>query len=343
MAQAAGTGARTNAGPAPAVSPRPAAPAVTNLALASSKPAAETPRPTTRVLPTSVSAPAPAPPKAENPIPKPPEVEIAQVQPDLIVKPPQDLTRTGTALGTNASSLAGRSEPGAAARGATNQTKRGLLARLNPFSGKPAQGEQTDAVPPVDGVRAGPGEASRPPVVADIDPARPVPRYNYLAPLAPTAGSNVEAEKEFKKAFRSAKAGNRPQAIAEYQAAVRIDPAYYDAYYNLGLAALENSDVRLSLWAYEIALALKPDAEDARYNFALALKSGGYWLDAVEELKRLLGANPDEARAHLSLANLYSQQLGQPHVARFHYERVLELNPRHPEAVRIRYWLAANQ
>jgi tetratricopeptide (TPR) repeat protein len=123
---------------------------------------------------------------------------------------------------------------------------------------------------------------------------------------------------------------------------VRNDPAFYDAYYNLGLAAFEQGDPPLSLWAYEIALALRPDSEDARYNFALALKAGGYWLDAVEELKRILSADSNSARAHLSLANLYSQQLRQAPLARDHYERVLELNPRHPESAKIRYWLAAN-
>jgi tetratricopeptide (TPR) repeat protein len=96
------------------------------------------------------------------------------------------------------------------------------------------------------------------------------------------------------------------------------------------------------LWAYEIALALKPEAEDARYNFALALKNGGYWIDASDELQKLLAANPSEARTHLSLGNLYSQQLDRPTLARDHYLRVLELNPRHAEAAKIRYWLATN-
>jgi Tfp pilus assembly protein PilF len=146
----------------------------------------------------------------------------------------------------------------------------------------------------------------------------------------------------FKRGLKAQKGGNHPQAIAEYQAAVRADPANYDAYYNLGLAALDGGEVRLSLWAYEIALALKPGAEDARYNFALALKVAGYWADAAEQLQKLLDENPADARAHLSLANLYAQQLEQPRLSREHYLRVLELNPRHPEAAKIRYWLTSN-
>ena len=51
---------------------------------------------------------------------------------------------------------------------------------------------------------------------------------------------------------------------------------------------------------------------------------------------------PGEARAHVALANLYAQQLGQPARAREHYLRLLELDPQHPQATAIRYWLEAN-
>ena len=169
-----------------------------------------------------------------------------------------------------------------------------------------------------------------------------VPRYTYLSPQPPTAGSRTEAEKLFQRGITAQKAGNRAQAVVEYQSAVRKDPAYFDAYYNLGLAALDSGDVRVSLWAYELALSVKPGSGDARYNFALALKAGGFLRDAADQLQKLLGTNPSDARAHLSLGNLYAQQLQQPELAREHYQRVLELNPRHPEAAKIRFWLTAN-
>ena len=169
-----------------------------------------------------------------------------------------------------------------------------------------------------------------------------VPRYSYLSPQPPTAGSRAEAEKLFQRGVAAQKLGHRAQAVVEYQSAVKKDPAYFDAYYNLGLAAIDSGDVRISLWAYELALSLKPGSGDARYNFALALKAGGYLRDAADQLHKLLGANPSDARAHLSLGNLYSQHLQQPERAREHYQRVLELNPRHPEAAKIRFWLTAN-
>jgi Tfp pilus assembly protein PilF len=65
--------------------------------------------------------------------------------------------------------------------------------------------------------------------------------------------------------------------------------------------------------------------------------------DAAEQFQRMLRANPDDTRAHLSLANLYAQKLNQPSLARDHYRRVLEKEPAHPQAGQIRLWLAANR
>jgi tetratricopeptide (TPR) repeat protein len=326
---------RTN--PAPLTNLRPAPAPLSNN---TSPPAiasrfVEPPRPTTTTRP----QPAPAPKPPETAPPKPAELEVAQVAPDLVIKPPQDLGRsptdsTPTVPPASLAAVTPVNDGLSTNRSATNRSKRGFLTRLNPFSSGSKSADNPDA-----GSQA-PAASLPEPVI--LESGRPVTRYNYLSPSAPTSGNRTEADKDFKRGLRAQRSGNRPQAIADYQAAVRNDPAFYDAYYNLGLAAFEQGDTSLSLWAYEIALALRPDSEDARYNFALALKAGGYWLDAVEELKRIVAATPASARAHLSLANLYSQQLHQNQLAREHYERVLELNPRHAEAPKIRYWLAAN-
>ena len=74
----------------------------------------------------------------------------------------------------------------------------------------------------------------------------------------------------------------------------------------------------------------------------MAAMGAGYPLDAAQELEKLLAAHPSEARAHLSLANLYAQQLDQPTLARPHYLKFLASAPRHPQATAVRYWLAAN-
>jgi tetratricopeptide (TPR) repeat protein len=166
------------------------------------------------------------------------------------------------------------------------------------------------------------------------------PRYTYRRPQPPAPGDFNTANAWFARGLEAQRDGRLMDALQAYQAAIQANPAFFEAYYNFALAALHAGRIRDALDASEYALALNPNSRDARYNFALALRQGGFYLDAAEELERLLTRHPLDTRARLALANLYAQQLRQPARARLHYQRLLELDPRHPEAEAIRYWLA---
>ncbi|MEN9572677.1 MAG: hypothetical protein RL514_532 [Verrucomicrobiota bacterium] len=168
------------------------------------------------------------------------------------------------------------------------------------------------------------------------------PRYSYLSPAAPTAGTRADAQTHFTQGLAMQRIGKHSDAAAAYQRALRADGAFFEAYHNLGIVAAQMGDLLKSTAAYETALALKPDSASARFNFALALQRGGYLPDAAVELERLLENNPDDAGAHFVLANLYSQNFNQPAKARPHYLSVLELRPQHPQATAIRFWLREN-
>jgi len=142
--------------------------------------------------------------------------------------------------------------------------------------------------------------------------------------------------------MKEQRAGRTNEALLDYQLAVNADPGFFDAQYNAALLAFLAGDLPRSLLGYENALALQPDSVNARYNFALALKQGGYALDAVNELQRIIEARPNEARAHLTLANIFAQQFEDTDKARPHYIKVIELEPRNPQASSIRFWLAAH-
>jgi tetratricopeptide (TPR) repeat protein len=165
------------------------------------------------------------------------------------------------------------------------------------------------------------------------------PRYPYLHPAKSATGNRAKAEPLFVHGLQAHRAGDVYQALSDYQRATRQDPAYFEAWYNQGLASYEVGKWTQSLHAYEAALALKPDSIDARYNFALALKQGGFAQDAVDELGRIVERQPGEARAHLSLANLYAYYLLKPKLAREQFTKVLELQPEHPQAEDIKLWL----
>lgn len=178
-------------------------------------------------------------------------------------------------------------------------------------------------------------------------PARPLPkgspaRYAYKSPPPPAPGNRSDAERSFAQAAQAYRAHRLPEAIQAYRLAARQDPSLFEAQYNLGLVATEAGNVSLALTAYEDALAIQPTSLDARYNFALVLKQANYLTDAVNELEKVLAIYPNETRAHLALGNIYAQQLPQPAKARQHYLKVLEVDPRHPQAGAIRYWLRDN-
>ena len=201
------------------------------------------------------------------------------------------------------------------------------------------------------GVTPLPGETIAPTVAAAPEKPAPViippapvdfPRYNYLSPRRPQAGDRRAASGAFTQAREAEQNEKWTDALNDYRSATALDPAWFEAQYNAGVIAHRLRNYDSALASYENALALQPDSVNARYNFALALKAAGYVPDAADELKKILAANPGEVRAHLALANLCAQSLHDPAQARRHYLKVLELDPKNPQATDIRFWLAAN-
>jgi len=176
-----------------------------------------------------------------------------------------------------------------------------------------------------------------------VQPAPPpFPRYLYLSPSKPVTGDRRAAGRAFAQAQQFERDKRYQDAVDSYRVASQLDPSWFEAQYNCGVVAYRLKDFDLSRRSYEMALAIRPDSEDARYNFALVLKAGDYVPDAVNELKKILSAHPDDVRAHLALGNLYAQQLNDFMQARAQYLEVLRLDPGNPQAADIQFWLSAN-
>lgn len=166
------------------------------------------------------------------------------------------------------------------------------------------------------------------------------PRYPYRNPSKPQSGNHSQAERSYSQGLQAHQAHRLPEAMQAYRRAIQLDPAFFNAYFNLAVAATESGNLETALTTYETALALRPEFQEARYNFALLLKQSNYPLDSENELKKILINFPNDSRAHLALGNLYSQQLGKTALARQHYLKVLELDARNPQSPKIQYWLA---
>lgn len=311
-------------------------PPVTNIP----KPAVEVVKvpPPPVVVKTNVLVPAPPPPVVTSaPVPV---VVVALSNPPPL-KPAQDITppptRTNAAPPPVVSSnlWVVRAAPVKPAK----QEKKSIFQSLNPFRTKEKPAATNIVVMPV--LRP-PEPAVTSAVITAVAPPPPVPRYTYLSPTKPAAGNRKAAEVFFQQGLKAHQEGRTTEAQSGYRAALEKDPAYFEAYYNLGLLAFQVSDWQAALHAYETALAVNPEAPEARLNLGLALDRADYPQDAAVELEKVARAKPGETRAHLTLGNLYAQKLGQTAKAREHYLKVLDLDPSHPQANAIRYWLAAH-
>ncbi len=258
-----------------------------------------------------------------------PSAEVVRIPPEPAAKPAQDVVPPSAPSSVSKTRIASTAPKTANTNSAAE--KQGFLSRILHRNSKPNSTASPNA-----------GVVSLPPALGSNLESGGTARYRYHSPPKPVAGDAASAQRVFAQGLQAQQAGHRPEAIQAYRQATQLDPADYDAYYNLGLAAAAQGDLPLALAAYEYALAIRPESADSRYNFALALKKADYIQDAVRELDKLLAAYPDEPRAHLALGNIYAQQLHQPARAREHYLKVLEDDPRNPQGDAIRYWLIAN-
>ncbi len=169
------------------------------------------------------------------------------------------------------------------------------------------------------------------------------PRYKYLSPALPNSGDRQVAKAYFDDGATAQKTEEWQRAKAAYIEAAKADPAWFDARFELGQAAFYTGDTDLALQSFEHALAIDPNDGPARFNFAMSLVQGNYYADAASEFETFLQFDPDNAQAHFEAGKLYAEKLNDVTRANVHYKRVIGLQPGHPQAVTIRYWLIRNK
>ncbi len=141
---------------------------------------------------------------------------------------------------------------------------------------------------------------------AHIDPDFP--------PLYVTRGLMRHAERDLKG------------AIAEYQAAIRLDYNNCEAHYSLGVALLDQGDSQPAMAEFRIAVDINPNYLAAHGNLGNLLLAGGHPDRAIDEYKVVLRLNPNEALAHYNLG-VALQQKGRLNEALAEYETALRLSP----------------
>jgi tetratricopeptide (TPR) repeat protein len=133
--------------------------------------------------------------------------------------------------------------------------------------------------------------------------------------------------------------GRLPDAVAEYQTALRIRPDYPEAYYSLGNALLRMGRLPEAIAAFQSAVKYAPRFAEAHNNLGGALLQSGRFADAIGEFQAALRIQPDfaEARhnlasAHNQLGNALAQTAGRAGEAMAEYQAALRIEPGNAEA-----------
>jgi tetratricopeptide (TPR) repeat protein len=124
------------------------------------------------------------------------------------------------------------------------------------------------------------------------------------------------------------------EALAHYEAALRIRPDYAEAHNNLAILLAKLPDRHAeALTHYEQALHFQPDFSEAHDNLANLLATiPGREAEAIVHYQEALRIKPDNADAHFNLAGLLAQLPGREAEAIAHYQEALRIKPDHVQA-----------
>jgi len=121
------------------------------------------------------------------------------------------------------------------------------------------------------------------------------------------------------------------EAIAEYEAALRIRPNHPEVHNNLGNALGDLGSADEAMAHYKITLQQKPEHADAHNNLGVALAMKGQFDEAIEHFHAAMRYKPNDASAHSNLGNTYGMQ-GKFVLAIPEYTEAIRLNPKDSQA-----------
>jgi protein O-mannosyl-transferase len=134
--------------------------------------------------------------------------------------------------------------------------------------------------------------------------------------------------------------GQTDEAISHLQKAVEINPRLVGAHNNLGSALLRRGKVDEALGHLRLAVELDPGLASAHNSLGNILVAKGQDDEAMTHFQQAVKLRPDFARAHCSLAAALLRK-GQVSEARAHYDAALAAQPANPLVLTAIAWALA--
>lgn len=122
------------------------------------------------------------------------------------------------------------------------------------------------------------------------------------------------------------------EALADYQASLKLQPDYLDAQYNLAnlLSSINKNEEAIA--AYKKILQKDPHQKDALFNRGNAYKKLKKYQEALDDYQRVLQLEPNNMKALLNSGNTFLA-LEDLEKAIKSYDQLLEINPSYSEVV----------
>jgi len=133
----------------------------------------------------------------------------------------------------------------------------------------------------------------------------------------------------FRQAMHSLACSRKVEAARFFVQALKIQPLFFDAHYNLGLVLQELNQIPEAIACYEQALRIKPDFAPAWNNLGVAHHAAGRSARAVEYHRRAIQLQPKVASYYNNLANAL-RGMDRPAEAIQEIQTALQFDPSSP-------------
>lgn len=161
-----------------------------------------------------------------------------------------------------------------------------------------------------------PGSASAP---MDGDPLIPAPDL-------------TQAEKQAVEAYNRGVGAPAPAEKAKaYQTAVQLLPAFYEAWFNLGVAAAAGTDFNSARMAYREAEKLRPEATEVQRNLGRLELQEGRSNEAIACFQKAAALAPNVPQSFNDLGEAY-RRAGQVKPAVEAFEKAISIDPKYGQA-----------
>jgi tetratricopeptide (TPR) repeat protein len=148
--------------------------------------------------------------------------------------------------------------------------------------------------------------------------------------------NKYNAEAYFLKGLIYKETGQENKAISALQTCTEVDPAFYNAYMQLGLIYSKQKD-DVAVQYFENAMRLKEGSREAYYAIAYHYQRKKEFSRAILEYKKMIASNPKDHEVFFNLGHCYIG-LDSLHKAYNHFDLAIKIQPQYAGA----YYMKGN-